>query len=53
MLDKAGLEGMVSKRKDSKYRRGPSTNWLKAKCYAIDDSICSASSVKRASRLSL
>ena len=22
---------------DSKYRPGPSTNWLKAKCYAIDE----------------
>jgi len=28
---------MVSKRKDSKYRSGPSTNWLKAKCYAIGE----------------
>ena len=28
---------MVSKRKDSKYRSGPSTNWLKAKCYSIDE----------------
>ncbi|WP_352659799.1 DNA ligase [Mesorhizobium sp. M0621] len=28
-LDQAGLEGMVSKRRDSKYRSGPSTNWLK------------------------
>ncbi|MES0056059.1 hypothetical protein [Mesorhizobium sp. L103C105A0] len=33
-----GLVGMLfSKRRDSKYRSGPSTNWLKAKCYAIDD----------------
>ncbi len=37
LLDKAGLEGMVSKRRDSKYRSGPSTNWLKAKCYAVDE----------------
>ncbi|MER9524763.1 ATP-dependent DNA ligase [Mesorhizobium sp. M0292] len=37
LLDNAGLEGMVSKRKDSKYCSGPSTNWLKAKCYAIDE----------------
>ncbi|WP_436250869.1 ATP-dependent DNA ligase [Mesorhizobium amorphae] len=37
LVDKAGLEGMVSKRKDSKYRSGPSTNWLKAKCYSIDE----------------
>jgi len=37
LVDQAGLEGMVSKRKDSKYRSGPSTNWLKAKCYAIGE----------------
>jgi ATP-dependent DNA ligase len=37
LVDQAGLEGMVSKRKDSKYRSGPSTNWLKAKCYTIDE----------------
>ncbi|WP_245446152.1 ATP-dependent DNA ligase [Mesorhizobium kowhaii] len=37
LVDQAGLEGMVSKRRDSKYRSGPSTNWLKAKCYAIDE----------------
>ncbi|AZO41359.1 ATP-dependent DNA ligase [Mesorhizobium sp. M7D.F.Ca.US.005.01.1.1] len=37
LLDQAGLEGMVSKRGDSKYRSGPSTNWLKAKCYSIDE----------------
>ncbi|ESY19270.1 MULTISPECIES: ATP-dependent DNA ligase [unclassified Mesorhizobium] len=37
LLDQAGHEGMVSKRKGSKYRSGPSTNWLKAKCYAIDE----------------
>ncbi|RWC29866.1 MAG: ATP-dependent DNA ligase [Mesorhizobium sp.] len=35
LVDQAGLEGMVSKRRDSKYRSGPSTNWLKAKCYAV------------------
>ena len=37
LVDQAGLEGMVSKRKDSKYRSGSSTNWLKAKCYTIDE----------------
>ena len=37
LAEQAGLEGMVSKRKDSKYRSGPSTNWLKAKCYSIDE----------------
>ncbi len=36
-MEHAGLEGVVSKRKDSKYRSGPSTNWLKAKCYIIDE----------------
>jgi bifunctional non-homologous end joining protein LigD len=36
-IDDAGLEGMMSKRRDSKYRSGPSTNWLKAKCYAIGE----------------
>ncbi|WP_280175391.1 hypothetical protein [Mesorhizobium carmichaelinearum] len=28
---------MVSKRRESKYRSGPSTNWLKAKCYSVDE----------------
>ncbi|MGX8008887.1 ATP-dependent DNA ligase [Mesorhizobium sp. ORM8.1] len=37
LVDQAGLEGVVSKRNDSKYRSGPSTNWLKAKCYTIDE----------------
>ncbi|RWE90291.1 ATP-dependent DNA ligase, partial [Mesorhizobium sp.] len=37
LVDQAGLEGMVSKRRDSKYRSGPSTNWLKAKCYTIGE----------------
>ncbi len=37
LVDQAGLEGMVSKRRDSKYRSGPSTDWLKAKCYAIGE----------------
>ncbi|MGX5799640.1 ATP-dependent DNA ligase [Bradyrhizobium sp. Arg314] len=37
LVDQACLEGMVSKRKDSAYRSGPSTNWLKAKCYSIDE----------------
>ncbi|MER9644931.1 MULTISPECIES: ATP-dependent DNA ligase [unclassified Mesorhizobium] len=34
LVDKAGLEGMVSKRKDSIYRSGPTMNWRKIKCYA-------------------
>lgn len=32
-VDRAGLEGMVSKRADSQYRSGRSTDWLKIKCY--------------------
>lgn len=28
---------MVSKRIDSKYRSGPSTDWLKTKCYSVDE----------------
>ncbi|MER8786904.1 ATP-dependent DNA ligase [Mesorhizobium sp. M0983] len=35
LVDQAGLEGMVSKRIDSKYRSGRTTNWLKAKCYDV------------------
>ncbi|MER9602757.1 ATP-dependent DNA ligase [Mesorhizobium sp. M0243] len=34
LVDKAGLEGMVSKRKDSIYRSGSTMNWRKIKCYA-------------------
>jgi bifunctional non-homologous end joining protein LigD len=37
LVGRAGLEGIVSKRRDSKYRSGPSTNWLKIKSYAIDE----------------
>ncbi|MER8465988.1 ATP-dependent DNA ligase [Mesorhizobium sp. M1396] len=37
LVEQAGLEGMVSKRRDSKYRSGNSTNWLKAKCYAVGE----------------
>ncbi|MGX5805349.1 ATP-dependent DNA ligase [Bradyrhizobium sp. Arg314] len=37
LIDQAGLEGMVSKRKDSVYRSGNSTAWLKTKSYAIDE----------------
>jgi ATP-dependent DNA ligase len=37
LIDQAGLEGMVSKRRDSKYRSGRSTNWLKIKSYAISE----------------
>ncbi|MCP9233933.1 ATP-dependent DNA ligase [Mesorhizobium sp. LMG 17147] len=37
LVDKAGLEGMISKRIDSKYVSGPTTNWLKTKCYTIGE----------------
>ncbi|MER9654382.1 ATP-dependent DNA ligase [Mesorhizobium sp. M0152] len=37
LVDQAGLEGMVSKRRDSKYRSGPSTAWLKTKAFTIDE----------------
>lgn len=36
-VDRAGLEGMVSKRKDSRYHSGPSKSWLKIKCYEEAD----------------
>ncbi|WP_181708758.1 non-homologous end-joining DNA ligase [Chthonobacter rhizosphaerae] len=32
-VDRLGLEGVVSKRADSRYRSGRSDAWLKAKCY--------------------
>ncbi|MER9393880.1 MULTISPECIES: hypothetical protein [unclassified Mesorhizobium] len=31
LVEQAELEGMVSKRADSPYRSGPTTNWLKTK----------------------
>ncbi|PBB26128.1 MULTISPECIES: ATP-dependent DNA ligase [unclassified Mesorhizobium] len=37
LVEQAGLEGVVSKRRDSVYRSGPSTAWLKAKSYAVDE----------------
>ncbi len=37
LVDQAGLEGIVSKRADSKYRSGPTSNWLKTKSYTIDE----------------
>ncbi|RUW19017.1 ATP-dependent DNA ligase [Mesorhizobium sp. M4B.F.Ca.ET.215.01.1.1] len=37
LIDQAGLEGMVSKRKESKYRSGNSTAWLKTKAYTIGE----------------
>lgn len=35
-IERAGLEGMVSKRLGSRYRSGVSREWLKAKCYTED-----------------
>lgn len=32
-----GLEGMVSKVSDSRYRSGPNKCWLKSKCYMVTD----------------
>lgn len=37
LVDQAGLEGMVSKRKDSKYRSGDSSDWWKIKCYEVEE----------------
>ncbi|TIX28946.1 RNA ligase family protein [Mesorhizobium sp.] len=33
LIQQAGLEGMVSKRVDSKYRSGQSSNWVKSKIW--------------------
>ena len=52
LIDEAGIEGMVSKRRDSKYRSGRSTNWLKIKSYAIDEYELLASNVRWASQRS-
>lgn len=37
LVDQAGLEGMVSKRFGSRYVSGPTTNWLKIKCYTVGE----------------
>ncbi len=37
LIDQAGLAGMLSKRKDSIYRSGNSTAWLKTKAHAVDE----------------
>jgi ATP-dependent DNA ligase len=37
LIDEAGIEGMVSKRRDSKYRSGRSTAWLKVKSYMVEE----------------
>lgn len=37
LVDQAGLEGIVSKLADSKYRSGPTSNWLKTKSWTVDE----------------
>ncbi|MER8484309.1 hypothetical protein [Mesorhizobium sp. M1322] len=37
LADQAGLEGIVSKRRGSKYRSGPTINWLKTKSFTVDE----------------
>ncbi|MER9134102.1 hypothetical protein [Mesorhizobium sp. M0768] len=37
VADQAGLEGIVSKRADSPYRSGPTTNWLKTKSFTVQE----------------
>lgn len=50
LIDRAGLEGMVSKRRDSKYRSGPTTNWLKTKSFTESEFELLVSSASGASR---
>jgi bifunctional non-homologous end joining protein LigD len=37
VIEKMGLEGIVSKRAGSRYRSGPSKSWLKPKCFVESD----------------
>ncbi|TIX38460.1 MAG: hypothetical protein E5W81_21610 [Mesorhizobium sp.] len=37
LADQAGLEGIVSKRADSPYRSGPTSNRLKTKSFTVQD----------------
>ncbi|MER9484064.1 ATP-dependent DNA ligase [Mesorhizobium sp. M0494] len=37
LADQAGLEGIVSKRADSPYRSGPTSNWLKTKSWTVEE----------------
>ncbi|MER8522213.1 hypothetical protein NKI48_21890 [Mesorhizobium sp. M0644] len=37
LADNAGLEGIVSKRADSPYRSGPTSNWLKTKSFTVQE----------------
>ncbi|MER8750061.1 DNA ligase [Mesorhizobium sp. M1050] len=36
-IEKMGLESIISKRADSRYRSGPSNTWLKANCFEAPD----------------
>ena len=51
-VDRMGLEGMVSKRPDSTYRSGPTTAWLKTKCYQLSEFEVAAVLRERANRRS-
>jgi ATP-dependent DNA ligase len=37
LADQTGQEGIVSKRRDSLYRSGPTMNWRKLKCYDVKE----------------
>ncbi len=37
LVEQVELEGIVSKRPDSKYRSGPTSNWLKTKSFTVDE----------------
>lgn len=37
LVEEVELEGIVSKRADSKYRSGPTSNWLKTKSFTVDE----------------
>ncbi|WP_352940737.1 DNA ligase [Mesorhizobium sp. M1050] len=37
VIEKMGLESIISKRADSRYRSGPSNTWLKANCFEAPD----------------
>ncbi|MER9125435.1 ATP-dependent DNA ligase [Mesorhizobium sp. M0959] len=37
LVDQAGIEGIVSKRADSPYRSGPTSNWLKTKSFTVQE----------------
>ncbi|TIP25777.1 MAG: ATP-dependent DNA ligase [Mesorhizobium sp.] len=37
LIDKAGMEGMVSKRRGSKYRSGETRQWLKTKSFVVSE----------------